>query len=832
MPRDDVLDVLVDSFGAVWVAVWRHGLSVMEPEGDSFRHFRSDPEVPTSLISDLAGPLFEDANGTVWVGSHMGLSRWNRDTGEFHHYRHDPSDAATLSDDYIRVLADAPNGRLWVGTDAGGLNLLDPATRSCQRFDELVGSPSSLGGGRILSVCPDPAAGCLWVGTQNGLYHVDLSTYAVQRYTEADGLLNAHVAAVLRDDHGLLWMSTNRGLCRFDPATETFRSYTSSRALEEQVFVESAALRASDGTLVFGGVNGYVVFDPAAVVDNPHVPNVVVTDVLRFNDPVELDVATYAADEVVLNWDDTVVTFEFAALELTDPRENRYRYRLDPIDRDWIDAGHQQSASYTHLNPGRYTFRVHGSNNDGVWSQAGASLRVLVLPAWWQTLWFRGLAVAFLGVLAFVAYSLRMRSVRQRQHRLERLVLERTRALSRRQEQLAQINTIVQAINSAHELDDVLGAILAEARAIEGVDRAVALVWDDASDRLCCRASLGWDEEALTEVELSGDDAVSRLTAPASEIYEDIFVAKHLAEEPLGTGSGQRAAAMLVVRVQVGAAVSGYLVFDSLADADAFDDHDLLLLRGLKEHFVSAFRKAAMLDELRELNETKNEFLGMAAHDLRSPLGIISAWVAVVIRSLESGRFRPDSVIDKLRKVESVSDQLSELVAQMLDISAIESGKLTLRTSAQQIDPILVECAGLHRAIADDKRISLTVMSATHLPAVEVDRERILEVLDNLVSNAIKYTHPGGSVQVSGEQQDGELIIHVEDTGQGLPPEDLRRVFQSYKKLSSRPTAGEASTGLGLAIVKKIVDAHGGRVWVTSVEGEGSRFSFALPVAE
>jgi signal transduction histidine kinase len=237
-----------------------------------------------------------------------------------------------------------------------------------------------------------------------------------------------------------------------------------------------------------------------------------------------------------------------------------------------------------------------------------------------------------------------------------------------------------------------------------------------------------------------------------------------------------------------------------------------------------------MLEELSELNDKKSEFLGMAAHDLRNPLGLITAWTRLTMNLIERDRFDPDKGLANLKRVVYVAEEMTRLVNDLLDISAIEAGKIDLRRQPESLVSILRECEQMYSGIAGDKDISLDVQPQEGLPEVNVDRPRIFEVLDNLLSNAIKYTHPGGSVRVSCEAVSSELVTHVEDTGQGLSGDDLKGLFAGFSKLSPKPTGGETSTGLGLAIAKKIVELHGGRIWVESEHGRGSRFSFSLPL--
>ncbi|HNL26945.1 MAG TPA: two-component regulator propeller domain-containing protein [bacterium] len=234
-------------------------------------------------------------------------------------------------------------------------------------------------------------------------------------------------------------------------------------------------------------------------------------------------------------------------------------------------------------------------------------------------------------------------------------------------------------------------------------------------------------------------------------------------------------------------------------------------------------------EELEVLNQKKNEFLGIAAHDLRNPLTTIIGYVQLMINDIRHGHATMKDVENDLDTVHKVSQQMASLVSTLLDWSSIEAGKVNLEKHSESLQRIIDECENLHRRAAEQKNIRLAVERPLLMPNVFVDRNRILEVMDNLLSNAIKYTHPGGAVRVFCEPTDREICVHVEDTGQGLSQEDLNKVFKSYQKLSARPTAGEVSTGLGLAIVKKVIELHGGRVWVTSEKGKGSRFSFSVP---
>jgi signal transduction histidine kinase len=170
------------------------------------------------------------------------------------------------------------------------------------------------------------------------------------------------------------------------------------------------------------------------------------------------------------------------------------------------------------------------------------------------------------------------------------------------------------------------------------------------------------------------------------------------------------------------------------------------------------------------------------------------------------------------------------MIHELLDITAIESGNMSLNPESGDLIELLNGCIEFHRRHAERKDIGVYMDKDVLLPAVIMDRMRIAEVMDNLLSNSIKYTMPGGSIHIRFTQAENFVWMHVKDTGQGLDDNDQKNIFHGFKKLSSRPTGGETSTGLGLMIVKKIIEKHGGTIRVASKKGEGSIFSFSLPI--
>ena len=254
-------------------------------------------------------------------------------------------------------------------------------------------------------------------------------------------------------------------------------------------------------------------------------------------------------------------------------------------------------------------------------------------------------------------------------------------------------------------------------------------------------------------------------------------------------------------------------------------------MSGLNNELANMQRKLTKKTaELERMNELKNQMLGMAAHDLRNPLTLIQNYALFLIEDHEEQDIFTDDQFQLVREIKQSSEYMVQIIENMLDISAIESGSINLDKKDEDIGKLIERIVSLNRPPASKKDISLN----TNLPddpiIKKVDAHKFQQVLDNLVSNAIKYSQSQTKVEVGvSDGSDSAITIYVEDEGQGIPEGELDDLFVPFAKISSEPTAGEKSTGLGLAIAKKIVEAHGGDIQVESEFGVGSTFFVNIP---
>ncbi len=437
-----------DFSGTIWVGTQGGGLNRFNRETEKFIRYTHDPGDPLSLSDDRVNVVYTDRTGVVWVGTWNGLSYFDPANNGFVHYKENREDEESLSDNDVREIFEDKKGGLWIGTRNGGLNLLDRASQKFKRFAHDPQDPGSLSDNRIFCIHEDQS-GLIWIGTRGGgLNRFDPTAGQFTSFTEADGLPNNVVYGILEDSEGKLWISTNNGLAEFSPGTEDFRVFDVSDGLQSNEFNFGAYYKSRSGWMYFGGISGLNAFDPVKIQDNPFVPPVVLIDFQIYNKPVpicpqergEICLPKFIAyqDSVDLTHRDNVVSFEFSSLHYTYPEKNEYAYILEGIEKEWNYVGNRQFATYTHLPPGNYVFRVKATNNDGVWNEAGTSLNISVIPPFWATWGFRiiGISIAVGLLLAF--FQIRTYTIRQRNRELENRVKERTSELKHANVELRQ----------------------------------------------------------------------------------------------------------------------------------------------------------------------------------------------------------------------------------------------------------------------------------------------------------------------------------------------------------------------------------------------------------
>lgn len=416
--------------------------------------------------------------------------------------------------------------------------------------------------------------------------------------------------------------------------------------------------------------------------------------------------------------------------------------------------------------------------------------------------------------------------------KLGQALIDLGNTLSAQFSELNQLLAITERINAGLMLEDVLNYFYESFHTIIPYQRIGLALIDEAGTGVYARwARADYETTTLTTgytAPLAGSSLQKLIDTGQPRIINDLeaYLVEHPESESTRRIVGEGIRSSLTCPLIAMNKPIGFIFFSSTS-ANTYRDLHVGLFRQIAGQIALAIEKSRLYQELYNLNQVKNKFVGVAAHDLRSPLGIFRGYLTLFLNGIV-GEVPPNQR-ELLMRMNAKCIQMTRLIDDTLDISMIESGRIELRPSDVQLNDFLWETIESNELLARAKSIRMKLDIDSTPITIRMDPDRIGQVLANLISNAIKFSHPDTQITLSAATDENEITISVSDQGQGIPENELPMLFSDYGRTSTKPTAGERSTGLGLAIVKRIVNAHGGRIWVTSRLGAGSTFSFAIP---
>ena len=427
-----VLSLQSDREGNLWAGTVGAGINVLDRRHQVTRLFRNNPGDTNSISGDNICAMTRDQDGDMWIAAYgQGLNLYHPENNHFSHFTHDNG---SICSDRIQCILGDSKSRIWIGSYDKGLDMLDKKTRTFRHFTH-SDTGNSLSNNSINCLLEDNR-GNIWIGTSTGLNCWDVRTGQFTAWFMEDGLPDNTIMGMLQDHRGNLWVSTLKGISRFMQSTRTFKNYSIADGLQGDEFKAHAAIRSHSQILYFGGSNGFNAFHPDSIRENKFDPPLVMTRFQLFakdvaiahndSNPSPLKKSITLTNEITLPYSSSFISFEFASLNYTLARKKQYAYRLEGFDKGWNESGIRHIATYTNLDPGTYTFKAKGWDNRGSWSGKILTLTLIVLPPWWQTWWFRVLALLVGAGILYLFYKLRIRRIKKQQAILERLVTERT----------------------------------------------------------------------------------------------------------------------------------------------------------------------------------------------------------------------------------------------------------------------------------------------------------------------------------------------------------------------------------------------------------------------
>ncbi len=831
-------DMIRGRDGTLWL-VTRSGLRALAPYRKTLRTWRHDPKDNNSLGENYGFTVLEDRAGHIWIGTEAGLDRFDRSTGVFTHFRHNPRDANSLPHSRVYDLYLAANGAIWAGT-AGGLSRIEDA-----------------GDGRV----------------------------RFRNFPVEKGRAPGPVGAILEDARGLLWFSTTVGLTRLDPATGRYKNYGARDGLIDGSYFIGSAMRAANGMMYFGGVNGMSSFQPADIRDNPFPPQVVLTDFSVANRSRPFDHGASGA-RVTLTPRDTVFSIEFAALHFADPGGNRYAYRLKGFDPTWVETdATRHLASYTNLDPGNYLFEVKAANKDGVWSTEPVTLALTLTPPWWKTWWLRTLAALLLLTLGLLAYHLRIRALLQQKSRLEREVGARTGELVKQKESAEarkrEVEQQKEVVELAHRNISLLSEIGRGLTANLHSEAIMATLYNHVNELMDAsvfgigvyRADRGEiDIPFAMERGVRYHPYVRKMSEPNQlavwciEHRREVFIndlhqqyETYIDNLDLTDSRGKvgqlvdgtlpaSPRSLMYVPIMAGERVLGVVTVHSYV-TNAYQRIHLDMLRTLAAYVGVAFDNA---DAYRRLTATQTQ---LASHEKLASLGSLVAGVAHELNTpIGNSLLLASTMQHQADQVAAAFGagtlRRSELVTFM--DAAREGTQLIMRSLHQAADLVnSFKQVAVDQASAQRRRFDLA-QASTEIAATMMNQVRMAghsltlavpphitldsypgplgQVLINFISNALlhAFSAPGGQMRLSASTPEpGRVQIVFSDNGAGIPVEHLARIFDPF--FTTR--MGQGGSGLGLNITYNIVTSLlDGAIRVDSPPGAGTSFTLDLPL--
>lgn len=438
-----IVSLLLDHKNDLWVGTYYGGLNKFD--GKKFTRYNHDPKNPRSVGDDNIWEILEDSSHNIWLGTLKGgVSVFNRDKNEFYHYR--SGDPNSIHTPYVPALLEDRQGNILIGTGYG-LEVLDKSSGRFTHYLNNPNDPTTISSNGIFCIFED-SRGLVWIGTQGGLNLFDPQTKSFRAFIEKDGLKEKVILTLTEDDQKNLWMSTPSSLAKLIVTKNeggdfqfTFKNYDQSDGLINGAFHENAVLKCSTGELVYGGSNGFNIFQPENIGVDKSEPKVIFTDFQVFNRSVKvgeeindnliLPTAIGQVEEVTLKPANNVFSIEFAALNFFHAEKSQYMYIMEGFNKDWlVTNASERKITFTNLDPGSYTFKVKASNSDGTWVDEAAILRIKVLPPFWKSnIAFLLYGVFIIGGLLLLRYlavtrervKFRIQQERLQAHRMHEL---------------------------------------------------------------------------------------------------------------------------------------------------------------------------------------------------------------------------------------------------------------------------------------------------------------------------------------------------------------------------------------------------------------------------
>lgn len=817
-----ICKIIQDHTGQLWIGTDKGGLNRFDPESERFSVYKHIPENSASLSDNSVWSILEDHEGTLWIGTGGGgLNKFNRKTGAFSCYKHDPDNNNSLCNNYIWTICEPIPGSLWIGTNGGGISVFNIKSEHFTNFESKPDDPNSLSSNFIYSIFKD-IEGTIWTGTLGGgLCRYNPMNNTFIQFQGQNILPNEVINGIEEDNNGNLWLATNKGITRFNPRTLLTKNFIPRDGLQSNEFNNGAHFKSISGEMFFGGIYGFNSFFPDSIKNNQYIPPIIITDYQVFDSSSPSGITTgssanrfiqiFGQDTLLLSSKENNIRIRYAALDFVAPEYNQYAFQITGVDKDWNYVGNRRFATYTKLPPGKYKFRVIGSNNDEQWNEKGATLTIIIKSPYWSKAWFIVLCAGLLLAAIYCIYFTTTRKIKQRNKRLEEINENLNREIQERHKAEMELR----------ERKEFLDTIL------NSIEEGIGIVDPDENIIFCNNSFariMEYPQEKLIGVNLF-----------------DIFPQETQAlilEETQKRKKGEKSTYKLYYYTP-----AGKKKYIRVNITPWFNDKNEFIgaigaIMDTTSQVLAEENKAMIETQLRQAQklETIGTLAGGIAHDFNNILVPIIGYTEMSLELLTDNK----QVRSNLEKILKSSKRAKELIKQILTFSRQDKVGL----EPVEIHSLVKEALKLIRS-----SFPTTIEIRQHIDencgTILADPTQIHQVLMNLCTNAYHAMRNSGGVldiRMGIIEADYELaekdkyfnpgknyiVLTIKDTGQGMDKATQERIFEPF---FTTKKVGEG-TGLGLSAVHGIVISHGGKINIQSQPGKGSTFTIYLPQAD
>jgi len=747
--------------------------------------------------------IFVDSQKRVWCCSVIGLFKISLEDNDYQFIEYDQHNKNTISDNTITDIIEDHAGHIWVAT-ANGLNEITIETDGALHFKRFQADDTdALTSNRILSL--EIIDQNLFIGSGDGL-----SKYNLQKRQFEKLNLDNHkfwIHNMISTADGEIWGSSTEGLFQYEPKSNTFSLFDKTGRIREVSFHVGSFALDNVGQIYFNQHEEITIFDPIKIIKNKVAPEVFITGIEKIGTNGKSQLECIGYDEVTIDANDYHITINFTALNYNQSEKNKYAYILEGLEESWNYLEKGKSVIYTNLTPKTYNFKVKACNNNDIWNQEGAEIKIIKQPFFWQTWWFYLLALFVIGALVIGAVQLYTFNIRKNNDNLKILndnlnseIDERKRverALEQREKFSRTImDSVPQFIYWVDRDFSILGANyniirfldLASTEELKGKQ-----IYDFPLDQDYLNEQSGFFRKVLE----SGKAVYNQISfSPASATAPAMWLEQSYV--PLKDEGGEVMGLLIT-----GANINQRVQSEQLAEENT---------RKINQYNA----------ELRESNRDLEQFAYIASHDLKEPLRIIGNFSGLLARNYKG---KLDANADEfISYIQDGAHRMSALIQSLLTYSQI--GKKSEVTYDIDLNRLIdVKLFDLSKVI-EERNAEVTV---ENLPVIDGERAQIGMIFYNLINNGIKFNksaRPRVHIKAVNNPDKSLWQFSVKDNGIGIEPIFQKQIFEIFKRLHSKHDYD--GTGIGLSVCQKIIFRHGGQIWLESEHGNGTTFHFTI----